>query len=195
MSEATWVTWFGSCFPGSLMMRGKKRSGLVRCRFLLFAGALALVLGTITAYHQTDPSSATFHRGGSQRWVNPPWFPKGTLRRKDDLMTRIRPDPLDGRKKIRLKVRGNSMRPELQNGDQIVVYVDSEIRQAKVGQLVTYIMDQDARQEAYYTHKVVEVHDNPWTGRRELVMRGVNNPTNDSIRVTQQNFVGLSRKL
>lgn len=87
------------------------------------------------------------------------------------------------------------MRPELNHGDQVVVDVDSDIRQVKVGQLITYIMDQDGRQEAYYTHKVVAIHGNPWTGRTELVTRGINNPKNDSARVTKENFIGISRKV
>lgn len=121
--------------------------------------------------------------------------PKGTLRRKEELETRIRPDPKDGRKKVYLHVCGDSMLPELKTGDRIVVFVDSDFQDAKKGQLITYIADIGKRGECYYTHKVVEVENNPLTGRRELVVRGVNNSACDSQHVTRAKFIGISRKM
>jgi hypothetical protein len=174
-------------------MGGKKKPKHSRCPFLFFAGALALVLGAVSIDHQTSPSPVSYDREGRRR-LNPPWFPAGSLKRQGDLAARIRPDPADGRKKISLNVRGNSMRPELKDGDRVVVDVDSDIGQVKVGQWVTYIMNQNDRYEAYYTHKVVAINGNLWTGRRELVTRGVNNPGNDLARVTKENFIGISRK-
>lgn len=124
-----------------------------------------------------------------------PHFPAGTLRRRDDLNLRIRPDPWDKRKKITLNVRGQSMQPELQPGDRIVAYIDSDLAEAEVGQLVTYIADLGQGQESYYTHKIVEIREDAGTGERVLVTRGVSNRNNDITRVTRDNFIGLSRKL
>ena len=120
-------------------------------------------------------------------------FPKGSLRRKEDLEMRLQADPADGRKKAGLNVRGNSMLPELKPGDQVKTYVDSKITDAKVGDYVTFIADIGKGQESYYTHKVAEVYKNP-LGGTELVTRGVNNPRNDRRRVDSSNFIGVTRK-
>ena len=175
-------------------MGGRKKPRHSRDHFLIFAGTLALILGAVAMDHQTSPSPVSYDRDGRRR-LHPPWFPAGSLKRQGDLAARIRPDPVDGRKIFRLTVRGISMRPELKDGDRVVVDVDSDIGRAKVGQWVTYIMNQDGRQEAYYTHKIVAIVGNPWTGRTELVTRGVNNPRNDLARVTKENFIGISRKV
>jgi len=86
------------------------------------------------------------------------------------------------------------MRPELNPGDRIVTYVDEDIRRAELGQWVTFIADLPGGQESYYTHKIVEIHNDPRTGQRELVTRGINNIQNDRERVTEENFIGISRK-
>lgn len=87
------------------------------------------------------------------------------------------------------------MQPELQPGDRIVAYIDSDLAEAEVGQLVTYIADLGQGQESYYTHKIVEIREDAGTGERVLVTRGVSNRNNDITRVTRDNFIGLSRKL
>ena len=122
-------------------------------------------------------------------------FPEGTLRRKADLQRRIRPDPGDGRKRIRLHVKGDSMLPVLQTGDWVSIDLDSELDDAEVGQLATYIATVGPGQESYYTHQIIQIDRNQSTGSPELVMRGINNPRNDVQRVTTENFIGISGKL
>ena len=120
-------------------------------------------------------------------------FPKGSLQRKDDLERNIPSDPRDGRKKIGLNVRGDSMSPELNPGDIVKTYVDSKITDAKVGDYVTFINDNRNGTESYYTHKVAEFYRNPFV-KTELVTRGVNNNGNDRVRTDESNFVGVARK-
>ena len=120
-------------------------------------------------------------------------FPRGALPRKYNLELRIGKDPTDGRKKIALNVRGNSMLPELNPGDIVKVYVDSKITDVKVGDYVTFIHDNRNGTESYYTHKVKEVYTNP-LGGSELVTRGVNNNDNDSPRVDDCDFIGIAKK-
>ncbi|NBV78231.1 hypothetical protein EBR66_08795 [bacterium] len=119
-------------------------------------------------------------------------FPRGTLPRKYNLLTNTATDSADGRKKIGQIVRGDSMRPELNPGDIVKTYVDSKITDVKVGDYVTFINDGGGT-ESYYTHKVIEVYENPFGGT-ELVTRGVNNNGNDRVRVTECNFIGIARK-
>ena len=173
-------------------MLRKKKTNSSQLQIGRFAFGLALIVGSIVSYHHRPPSQS--QEGWESRPGDAPRFPQGTLRRKDDLNTRLRPDPVDGRKKIRLNVRGSSMRPELNPGDRIVTYVDEDIRQAKLGQWVTFIADLPGGQESYYTHKIVAVYYDSGTGQRELVTRGINNIQNDRERVTEENFIGISRK-
>lgn len=135
--------------------------------------------------------------GGADKSVDPyasTKFAPGTLRKREDLERRIMPDPVDGRKKISMNVKGDSMYPEIKQGDRVQTYVDSKITDAKVGDYVTFIARNRDGSESYYTHKVVETYNNP-LGGRELVTRGVNNSRNDRIRTDADNFIGVSRKV
>ena len=121
-------------------------------------------------------------------------FPKGFLPRKNELESDTETDPIDGRKKVGMNVRGDSMRPELKPGDIVKTYVDSKIEDAKVGDLVTFIHDNGNGTESFYIHRVTEVYKNPF-GKTELVTRGSNNPRNDRVRTDSSNFVGVAKKL
>lgn len=142
------------------------------------------------------PAGANCDYNGPDR-VDDPYAstkaPKDTLPRKDYIEQRIRPDPIDSRKKVEMNIKGTSMWPELKQGDKVKVYVDSKITDAKVGDYVTFIANNRDGTESYYTHKVVRVND-VFLGGRELVTRGVNNSANDRRPTDSRNFIGVTRK-
>lgn len=128
---------------------------------------------------------------GSADEYSPAKFSLGSLPRKSALLKKILPDHNDGSRKLLGICVGHSMWPELRKGDYIVTDLNSKITDAKVGNVVTAIITNPDRTEAYYTHKVVAVVEGAFGGT-ELVTKGVNNAREDSHRVDADSFIGIT---
>jgi hypothetical protein len=160
-------------------------------RAAIYWAILSVIIAGIVLLHHITKGPADY----DQTLFQGTCFAKGALKRKEYLERRIRLDPADRRKKIFLHVKGKSMLPYLHPGDLVVVYVDSKINDAQVGEMVTYIAAIGPRQESYYTHAIIRISRNPWTGEKELITRGLNNSQCDPQRVTGDNFIGISKQL
>jgi hypothetical protein len=138
------------------------------------------------------PAGANCDYGGNDQPVDPYESTKrgeGTLPRKDELEMRLREDPVSGLKSFQATVRGDSMYPNIKPGDQVVVNVSSDIKDMKVGNVITFIYNHGNGTEAYYTHRVNKVGRDQ-QGNPVILTKGDHNKTPDNQLVTKANFIG-----
>lgn len=82
------------------------------------------------------------------------------------------------------------MYPTIPPGNIIITDPRVDMQQIKIGDLITYIYSSSAGFESYYTHRVINIYNNPLTGSIEFVTKGDGNPRRDRYRVTSDEYIG-----
>ena len=85
----------------------------------------------------------------------------------------------------------DSMNPEIKTGNLIVSYVPKSESDIKVGDVITYEVEDGKGNIVLITHRVVRIEKNPNNGKTSYTTKGDNAPSNDSIHPDFDEVVGV----
>lgn len=86
-------------------------------------------------------------------------------------------------------VASNSMRPEFEEGDMIIVKTDFSFEEIQIGTDITFVRESDGK---IVTHRIRSYADTE--NGREYTTRGINNMVDDDTTVNFNNIIGVKIK-